>query len=214
MLPATLLLITSNSSTPAVFERKYQVMVVGSGKQAIHHMTQECPAAVVLDALSLKTTGDRISRSLKSAKPDVPLVHLHPGPRETAQSAADVVLFTPVSSRRLKNSVGHVINGHDEEVLEVGPFQMNVPRNLLIIDGEETQLTPKQSRLLEEFMRLPGAVIDRRTLMERVWETDYMGDTRTLDVHVRWLRKVMEQKRPRYLKTVRGVGYQLIEPNE
>ncbi len=209
-----LLLITRNPTTTAVFERKYEVLVVASGKQAIHHMAQDCPTAVVLDALSLKTTGDRISRSLKSAMPNVPLLHLHPGPRETAQSAADVVLFTPISSRRLTNSVGHVINGHDEEVLAVGPFQMNVPRHLLIIDGEETQLTPKQARLLEEFMRNPGTIIDRKTLMEKVWETDYMGDTRTLDVHVRWLRKVIEQKRPRYLTTVRGVGYQLIEPKD
>ena len=66
-------------------------------------------------------------------------------------------------------------------------------------------------QLLEVFMRNPGRVLDRRFLMREVWETDYTGDTRTLEVHICWLRKKIEKdpRHPRYLKTVRGVGYHL-----
>jgi len=73
------------------------------------------------------------------------------------------------------------------------------------------ELNAKQSKLLEIFMRQPNEVITRRQLMKAVWNTDYMGDTRTLDVHIRWLRQIIEADagKPRRLVTVRSVGYRL-----
>jgi DNA-binding response OmpR family regulator len=80
---------------------------------------------------------------------------------------------------------------------------------MLTTPEQETQLTPKVALLLELFMRQPGTTLDRKVLMEKVWQTEYMGDTRTLDVHVRWIRQAIEADpaRPQLLKTVRGVGY-------
>jgi len=77
-------------------------------------------------------------------------------------------------------------------------------------------LTPRQAQLLDVFMRNAGHTLTRKYLMETVWETDYMGDTRTLDVHVRWIRERIEEKpsSPRYLRTVRGVGYHFDIPAE
>ncbi len=88
---------------------------------------------------------------------------------------------------------------------------MNRARRLLVVDGQETELTPKQALLIEMFFTNPGVTLDRRTLMEKVWQTDYLGDTRTLDVHVRWVRQMLEDdpSKPQYLQTVRGVGYRL-----
>jgi DNA-binding response OmpR family regulator len=73
---------------------------------------------------------------------------------------------------------------------------------------------PKQALLVETFFRHPGETLARKTLMEKVWNTDYIGDTRTLDVHIRWLRQAIEKDpgSPRYLLTVRGVGYRLEMP--
>ena len=73
------------------------------------------------------------------------------------------------------------------------------------------QLTPQLCRLLEVFMCNPMKVLSRKFLMKEVWETDYFGDTRTLEVHVCWLRKVIEEnpRNPRYLRTIRGIGYRL-----
>jgi DNA-binding response OmpR family regulator len=70
-------------------------------------------------------------------------------------------------------------------------------------------LTPKQAQLLEEFVRYPNQVVSRRQLMQNVWRTDYIGDTRTLDVHIRWVREIIEEDpaQPKLLRTVRGKGY-------
>jgi DNA-binding response OmpR family regulator len=78
----------------------------------------------------------------------------------------------------------------------------------------ERHLTPKQALLLELFMRHPGEVLTREFLMKRVWNTDYTGDTRTLDVHIHWVREAIEEDTgsPRYLHTVRGVGYRFQVP--
>lgn len=218
MAAATILLIgvtRAKDDALNTLEKHYHVVVARSGRQALDWTQRQQPDAIVLDAVSMNTVGDRISRSLKVAMPDVPIVHIHPGPRDKAESAADVVLLHPVSVRRLKNSVGRLLHVDEEEVICCGPFRMNLPRRILLAHGKETQLTPKAAALIEVFMRNPGETLDRKTLMAKVWETDYLGDTRTLDVHIRWLRKVMENggKRPRYLQTVRGVGYRLDVPD-
>ncbi|GAB4528209.1 MAG: response regulator transcription factor [Anaerolineae bacterium] len=211
-MPTILLIarpITHDDSFVSHLEKRYTVITAQSGKQGIALGNQKKVAAVVLDAASLRTTGERVCRALRSALLGVPLVHIHPGPREEGQSDADVLLFAPVAPRRLMNSLARLLEDEQEEILEVGPFSMNVPRRILIAHGQEQHLTPKQAALVSLFLRHPGTTIDRKTIMNEVWETDYLGDTRTLNVHIRWLRQIMENgsDKPRYLVTVRGVGY-------
>lgn len=194
--------------------KRYDVLTARSGKQGVDMAREHRPDVIVLDAVSMNTTGERVSRTLRAALGDVPIIHIHPGPRGEARSAADVMLFRPLSARRLLNSVGGLLHEHEEEVIDCGPFRLNVPRRILVVHGEEIQLSPKLALLIETFLRHPGETMDRKTLMEKVWDTDYLGDTRTLDVHIRWMREVMENggSRPRYLQTVRGVGYRLVIP--
>ena len=90
------------------------------------------------------------------------------------------------------------------------------PAALLDLDNfPADRLTPRQAQLLEVFMRHPGQTLTREFLMRTVWNTNYMGDTRTLDVHVRWIRERIEKdpSSPRYLRTVRGVGYRFGVPD-
>jgi DNA-binding response OmpR family regulator len=210
---ATILFIgsagTRDDKYLAALEKQYDVVAARSGRRGLHLGKGHRFEAVILDAVSMRTPGDRVCRMLKEILKSTPVIHIHPGPRSHADSPADVVLFQPLSARRLVNSLEQLLYNDDEEVLDYGPFRMNVPRRVLIAYGKETQLTPKLALLVETFLRNPGQTMDRKTLMERVWETDYLGDTRTLDVHIRWIRKIMENggKQPRYLKTVRGVGY-------
>ncbi|MCA9909541.1 MAG: winged helix-turn-helix domain-containing protein, partial [Anaerolineae bacterium] len=84
-----------------------------------------------------------------------------------------------------------------------------------VFRDQETILTPKLSQLVEIFLRHPGQTLDRKLLMAQVWDTDYLGDTRTLDVHIRWFRRAVEDNpsKPLYLKTVRGIGYRLELPD-
>jgi DNA-binding response OmpR family regulator len=197
-------------------EKRYRIFIAHSGKQGIELARAHVPRVIVVDAVSMRTTGERICQVIKDELPHIPLIHIHPGPRKGSNSVADSLHFAPFTARRLVNSVGRLIPAAgEEEVVVCGPFFMNVARRILVVYGKETQLTPKQARLLEIFLRNPGKIMARKFIMEKVWQTSYLGDTRTLDVHIRWLRKVMENgsKKPRFLQTVRGVGYRLVIPN-
>ena len=87
-------------------------------------------------------------------------------------------------------------------------------QRLLTAHGKEHRLTPKLAQLMETFLRNPGKTLDREYLMRNVWQTEYMGDTRTLDVHIRWIREAVEGEpgKPRFIVTVRGKGYRF-EPD-
>lgn len=214
MVAATILYIRNlrvkESPYVTSLKRKYNVCECASGKQALDIAETQPIDAVVLDSASLRSGGERVCRKIKSELADVPLVHIAFNSGTQKKSPADVVLNDP-TPRRLVNSLGRFLTKREEEVLHAGPFAMNVPRRILIAHGKETQLTPKQAQLVELFLRSPGKTLARKTIMEKVWDTNYMGDTRTLDVHIRWVRKVLENdtQRPQYLKTVRGVGYKL-----
>jgi len=196
-------------SIATALEKRYQVTIAPSGRIAVDLAHQKSFQVVVLDAASMRTPGDRICLDLRQRLGKMPIIHIHPGTKKEAQSAADIVLFQPFTARRLLNCVDRLLQPPNEELITYGPFSVNLDRRVLIVNGQETQLTPKQSLLVETFLRHPGEVLDRKTLMEKVWQTDYLGDTRTLDVHIRWIREVIENDpgKPRYLRTVRGVGY-------
>ncbi len=100
-------------------------------------------------------------------------------------------------------------NKQASRLLRVEGLTLDLEKNQVTKGGEVRKLTPKQCRLLEVFMNNPRKVLSRKFLMREVWETDYMGDTRTLDVHIRWLREKIEDdpSHPLYLQTVRGIGY-------
>jgi DNA-binding response OmpR family regulator len=214
MSSAKVLLIGRNNakSEPLItaLEKRYQVLLTLSGKQAVITAKVQAPHVVVLDAISMRTPGDRVCQLLRQQLPKLPIIHLHPCPDNTSSSEADVILCHPFTSRKLINSIERLLKISGDEVITCGPFSMNVNRRLLNAHGQETPLTPKQALLIETFLRHPNETLDRKTLMEKVWDTDYMGDTRTLDVHIRWIRRILENdSTPQYLKTVRGVGYML-----
>lgn len=197
----------------AALEKDYAVVCAASGKQGAVCLVQP-PDLVLVDAASIHTPGTRICKRMQALYPRVPVVHIHPGPRKTVSTAADVLLFAPVGARKLCGTIERLLQGGQDEEIDCGPFYMNVTRRILIVGGVETHLTPKQASLVEMFLRHPGQVIHRKRLMETVWKTDYLGDTRTLDVHIRWIRQVIEEdsSNPRFLRTVRGVGYRLVVP--
>jgi DNA-binding response OmpR family regulator len=215
---ARILLIESSRAKRTSFadalRKRYDVLSVPSGKQAIQAAAQHMPNVIVLDAISMRTKGDRVCESLRTSLPGIPLIHLHPGPVSKDASCADVVLVPQFTSRKLVNSIERLLENPGDSIIVCGPFSFHLGRRVLMSNGQETQLTPKLALLVETFMRNPGQTLDRRYLMEKVWNTDYMGDTRTLDVHIRWIRRAIEVDpgKPQFLKTVRGVGYRLDVP--
>jgi DNA-binding response OmpR family regulator len=95
--------------------------------------------------------------------------------------------------------------------VRAGPFRLDLERHQVNCRGIEKRLTPRLTTLLHLLMQHPGEVVGREQLFREAWDTEYTGDTRTLDVHISWLRKEIEDdpRHPRYLKTIRQIGYRL-----
>lgn len=199
-------------SFAASLKRKYQVQVAHSGKQGLSMALARPPDVIVLDAASLRTSGHRICARLRAGLKDTPIIHILPEDVPPAESVADVLLSPPFTVRKLINRIERFAVVPETQSLDAGPFTLNLEQQTLVTPWSEKKLTPKLATLIEMFMQNPNTVLERKYIMKKVWNTDYMGDTRTLDVHIRWLRKVLEPnpRSPQYLTTVRGVGYRLV----
>ena len=101
-------------------------------------------------------------------------------------------------------------------IISCGPLTLDTVGMTVTRCGRVYKLTPKQTQLLTAFMRHPGQVLSRALLVQEIWQTDYLGDTRMLDVHIRWLREKIEEdpSQPVLLRTVRGLGYRFSPPEE
>lgn len=220
MATAKVLLLESEranvpSFAPALEKRGYIVAIEHSAQTAIKRLAAILPDVVVLDAASLKTSGARICRQLRASTNGTPIVLVadKKNPPD-ANCGASVVLTTPFTPRKLLNTVARLLPAEEGASLQVGPIRLNLAQKRVRCGDREEKVTPKQAKLLEMFLRAPGTLLSRKAIIKHVWDTDYIGDTRTLDVHISWLRSVIEPnpRKPRYLKTVRGQGYRLDAP--
>ncbi len=175
----------------------------GTGKQA--------PVLVILDRLSASRGIELYQRLRRRAGFSVLLIV----DRESAPlwgRRDDGILIAPFSARRLLHRVRALLTESMEEkedTIEVGPFRLNCVRRVLQRGDSFYCLTPKQCRLLAILMRRAGHVVPRRDLIRWVWGSETPSRSRTLDVHIRWLRRILEEDpaHPQYLETVRHVGY-------
>ena len=205
----------NGASFAASLERKYQVQIAHSGKQGLILAADQHPDVIVLDAASLRTSGDRICSKLRAELGELPIIHIRAAGMTPAPSAADVVLSLPFTSRKLINRIERfAASAVESSLLESGPFSLNLEQQTLTSPWNEKKLTPKLVTLMKLFMQSQDQVLERKEIMQKVWDTDYVGDTRTLDVHIRWLRKVVEPnpRKPQYITTVRGKGYCFVIP--
>ena len=197
---------------PKLQKKGYLIETVPNGKAALLKVTAYDPDLVVVDAASLRTSGSRICRSLQEEVVGLPIILIVEADRKLPEDiCANVVLHLPFTIRKLVNRINPLLPGGSNRVLNSGPIHLDLERRLVRCEDRETHLTPRLTRLLRMLMENTGEVLERKNLFRRVWKTEYTGDTRTLDVHVSWLRSAIERdpRRPKYLKTIRGVGYRL-----
>jgi DNA-binding response OmpR family regulator len=222
-MTATLILLIESdranapSFAPALEKKGYEVITRHQVTTALTAAAEHKPDLVILDAASMKTSGTRLSRTARARLDGVPIVLVAPqGSRPDPGSGASLTLVQPLTPRKLLNRVTRLLPGDERFNLEMGPIKLNLAQRKVRCRGRETRLTPKQAKLLEAFMHNPGRLMTRETLIRQVWHTDYTGDTRTLDVHMSWLRRSIEDdpKQPSLLKTIRGMGYRLDLPAE
>lgn len=212
-MPTVLLLESARangSSFAPQLKKRYDVFVTNTGKMAVQLAREQNPDVFVLDAASMRTSGDRICQTIRTELNGLPIIHIkHGPPGDIDESVANSLLYLPFTYRKLWNQIERYVQASQGEIIQCGDLRLNVQQSILSTPKGEHKLTPKQAKLIEILMRHPDQLVERRTLMNEVWQTDYMGDTRTLDVHIRWIRQAVEANpnKPRYIQTVRGKGY-------
>lgn len=196
----------------AVRHRGYEVRVVPSGKKALAEIASFRPQLIVIYAASFASSGVRIARQLREAAPEVPQL-LILGEKATINSKppTDVILHLPFTARKLLNRIVRLLPATGRHILRAGPITLDVDNRRVQCLDKDSRLTPRTTELLQALMERPGVPLRRDELFAKVWKTDYTADTRTLDVHISWLRRAIEPdpSHPRFIKTVRGIGYQL-----
>lgn len=201
----------------------FETTVVTDGPSALAEFERSGADIVLLDLMLPGMSGTDVCRHLR-AKSSVPVIMVTARDSEIdkvvgLELGADDYVTKPYSARELIARIRAVLRrggeADDNEsagaVLEVGRVRMDVDRHVVTVDGEPITLPLKEFDLLEYLMRNSGRVLTRGQLIDRVWGADYVGDTKTLDVHVKRLRSKIEADpaNPVHLLTVRGLGYKL-----
>lgn len=189
----------------------FEVYAAKNGSAAVSRLERLNPSLVVVNAASLRSTGLRICRSIRDKNPKYPIILVLKKEAKVGKDLADAVLVLPFTAQKLANRIKPLLPGDGKNVLHVGPLRLDVEQRRVKCLGKNAKLTPRLVTLLQLLMDKHGEVIERDSLFKKVWDTNYTGDTRTLDVHISWLRRAIELDplKPKFLKTIRGVGYRL-----
>ncbi|MCC7129599.1 MAG: hypothetical protein B6D39_06700 [Anaerolineae bacterium UTCFX2] len=197
---------------PGLRKKGYIVETVATGNEALDSVKDFDPDLIVVNAASLRTSGKRIARALRTQSESTPiLLILDAGHSGITDPNADVLLVLPFTSRKLINRIKPLLPGDSNHILHKGVIRLDLERKRVRCQGREATLTPRLAQLLKMLLEHSGEVIERDELFRQIWHTEYTLDTRTLDVHISWLRQAIEEepRKPRFLKTIRGVGYRL-----
>ena len=201
----------------------FQVSVAEDGVKAIEEYDRNGADLILLDLMLPGFSGTEVCRQLRT-RSNVPIIMLTAKDSEVdkvvgLELGADDYITKPYSSRELLARIHAVLRrigdsplaGEDSHIMTAGPVRMDTERHLVSVNGESISFPLKEFELLEFLMRNSGRVLTRLQLIDRVWGSDYVGDTKTLDVHIKRLRAKIENDpaNPVYIQTVRGLGYKM-----
>jgi two-component system response regulator RegX3 len=197
----------------------YETEIAGDGRAALTAFDRAGADLVLLDLMLPGLPGTEVCRELR-ARSSVPIIMLTAKDSEVdivvgLELGADDYVTKPYSSRELLARIRAVLRrridleGDDDGIVEVGAVRMDVERHSVSVGGREVNMPLKEFELLELLLRNAGRVLTRGQLIDRVWGSDYFGDTKTLDVHIKRIRSKIEDSpsEPTRLVTVRGLGY-------
>jgi len=206
----------------------YEVDIAENGRVALERFAANAYELVLLDLMLPEVPGVEVCRQIRATS-NVPIIMLTAKDSEVdivvgLELGADDYVTKPYSTRELLARIKAVLRRRveasvapesDESVLRLGPVSLDSDRHTLHVNGAATPIPLKEFELLEYLMRNAGRVLTRGQLIDRVWGSDYFGDTKTLDVHIKRIRSRIEAdpKSPVLLLTVRGLGYRFEEPN-
>ena len=207
-----------------LIKESYDVITAIDGAQAIETARRERPELIVLDVMLPKLSGFEVCRTLRKEM-TVPILMLTAKTEEVdkivgLEIGADDYMTKPFSMRELLARVRAMLRrakmaeptpADEKTLLKINDLEIDLARHRASLREAVLNLTPKEFDLLVFLAKNKGFVFNREQLLEKVWGYDYAGDTRTVDVHIRWLRQKIETDpaHPRNLLTVRGAGYKL-----
>jgi len=217
MKDATIFVIEGKKAERPVFSAQLQkkgflVFTAQNGSEALKRLDETSPDIIVVNAPSFGSTGVRICQSLQEKQDErIPILLIVDQGKIVEKSSADVLLNLPFTVQKLVNRIKPLLPGDGANVVHAGPIRLDLEHRRVRSLGKNVRLTPRLTTLLQILLQHRGEVIEREELFKEVWDTNYTGDTRTLDVHVSWLRRAIEldPDHPRFLHTIRGVGYRL-----
>ena len=201
----------------------HNVVTAVDGAEALDVARREKPDLIILDIMLPKLSGFEVCRILRK-ETTTPILMLTAKDEEIdkvvgLEIGADDYMTKPFSMRELLARVGAMLRRSEmavgpavaAEVLIIDDLEIDVARHRASLGGATLELTPKEFDLLTFLAKNKGFVFSREQLLEKVWGYDFAGDTRTVDVHIRWLRQKIEREptEPERLVTVRGTGYKL-----
>jgi two-component system alkaline phosphatase synthesis response regulator PhoP len=204
----------------------FKVIEAPDGQKAIELAQTENPDLILLDLMLPGTDGLEVCRILRQQKAtrEIPIIMLTAKSEEIdkvlgLEIGADDYITKPFSPRELTARVKAVLrrsasSEKTENNIKIGNLVIDIEKHEVLVDGEKQEFTPKEFDLLKLLASNPGKVFSREYLLENIWGYDYLGDTRTVDVHIRHLRQKVEKEsdRPVYIETVRGIGYKFNKP--
>jgi two-component system OmpR family response regulator/two-component system alkaline phosphatase synthesis response regulator PhoP len=206
-------ILDSFSIEPDLLDRGDDVILTRNSRRAPSMALADWPDLIVLNTCSGLPDFEEVCLALKETEFGFPCLIVSRD-EEPGYVPGGVYLFIPFSSRQLAQHIKKAIGNQCDRFFRVGDVALDQLTHQVQRSGRTEYLTPKEYKLLHLLMQHSGDVLNRRTIMKEVWETDYLGDTRTLDVHIRWVREKLEDNpsRPRRIITVRGVGYRFSPP--
>ena len=202
----------------------YEVTIATDGRVAIEAFRSEHPALVILDLMLPEISGLDVCRTIRDES-DVPIIMVTAKDSEAdkvtgLELGADDYVTKPFSVRELVSRVrAHLrrakmrVPDVTQDVVSGGPVELDVARHEVLVRGESVAFPPKEFELLETLLRRKGRLLTREFLIEEIWGADYVGDTKTLDVHIKRVRRKIEPDphHPQHLVTVRGLGYKFVD---
>jgi two-component system response regulator RegX3 len=212
----------------ALEQEGYHVRVVGDGAEALEHIASKAPDLILLDLMLPVLDGLEVCRIVRTRPDYIPVIMLTAKSDEVdrivgLEIGADDYITKPFNARELVARVRAVLrlarqtNGHvPGKTLHAGALEIDLEGHTVRTEDQLLQLPPKEFDLLVTLARHRGRVFGREMLLERVWGYDYVGESRTVDVHIQRLRGKIEPDptHPHYLLTVRGVGYKFASEEE
>jgi len=201
----------------------YEVEVAADGNEAIAKFDKSGADLVLLDLMLPGISGTEVCKQIRATS-NVPIIMLTAKDDEVdkvvgLELGADDYVTKPYSSRELLARVRAVLRRNGDiagdnlvtTTVQVGPLKLDADRHLVTFKGEQIMLPLKEFELLEFLMRNAGRVLTRVQIIDRIWGSDYVGDTKTLDVHIKRLRSKFESDpaNPELIQTIRGLGYKM-----